>query len=53
MLNKLEKENEKLYTDYCDAMARLRAIQRIVESNQQPKQKIDGIKSLVELEVNE
>lgn len=53
ILEELKYENEKLYIDYCDAMARIRAISKIVESNQAPQQKIEGIKPLAELEVTE
>lgn len=52
-LNELERKQEKLYTDYCDATARLKAINRIVESSQSQKQKIDGIKPLAEMVVTE
>lgn len=51
MLNELERKQEKLYADYCDATARLKAINKIVESSQAPRQKIDGIKPLAEMGV--
>ena len=53
MLNELERKQEKLYADYRDATARLRAINKIAESDQKPNQKIDGIKPLAELETEE
>ena len=53
MLKELKQNEEKLYADYYDTIARLKAINKIVESNQKPNQKIDGIKPLVELEVEE
>jgi hypothetical protein len=53
ILNELEHDNEKLYADHCDATARLKAINKIVDSNQAPKKKVDGIKPLAELEVSE
>lgn len=52
MLNELERKQERLYADYCDATARLKAINKIAESGQAPKQKIDGIKPLAELEAS-
>lgn len=51
LLNELEQKVEKLHADYCDATARLKAISKIAESDQKPKQKIDGIKPLAELDV--
>lgn len=53
ILKELEQKEEKLYADHCDATARIKAIRKIAESSQQPKQKIDGIKPLVEPEVME
>ena len=53
MLNELERKQEKLYADYCDVTARLKAINKIAESDQTPNRKIDGIKPLAELEVTE
>ena len=53
MLNELERKQEKLYADYRDATARLKAINKIAESGQPPKQKIDGIKPLAEMGVTE
>ena len=53
MLNELEQKEERLYSDYCDATARLNAINKIAESDQKPNQKIDGIKPLAEMEVTE
>lgn len=50
MLNELERKQEKLYADYCDTTARLKAISKIAESDQKPNQKIDGIKPLAELD---
>ena len=49
ILDELEHENEKLLIDYRDAMARIEAINKIVDSNQTPKKKIDGIKPLAEM----
>ena len=49
ILDELEHENEKLLIDYRDAMARIEAINKIVDSNQTPKKKIDGIKLLAEM----
>lgn len=51
MLKELEQKEERLYSDYRDTTARLKAINKIAESSQPPKQKIDGIKPLAELEV--
>lgn len=48
ILEELEHENEKLNVNYCDAIARIKAINKIVKSNQTPKQKIDGVKPLSE-----
>lgn len=53
ILKELKQNEEKLYTDYCDAIARLKAINKIVESSQAPRQKIDGIKPLAEMGVTE
>lgn len=53
MLKELEQKEERLYSDYRDTTARLKAINKIAKSNQTPKRKIDGIKSLAELEVGE
>lgn len=53
MLNELEQKEEKLYSDYCDATARLKAINKIAGSDQTPNRKIDGIKPLAEMEVGE
>ena len=53
ILKELEQNEEKLYADYCDTTARLKAINKIAESSQTPKQKIDGIKPLAEMEVEE
>lgn len=53
ILKELEQKEEKLYADHCDATARLRAINKIVDSNQAPKKKVDGIKPLAEMEVSE
>ena len=53
ILKELEQKEEKLCSDYCDATARLKAINKIVDSKQKPNQKIDGIKPLAELEVSE
>lgn len=53
MLNNLEQKEEKLYADYCDTTARLKAINKIAESSQPPKQKIGGIKPLAEMGVTE
>lgn len=39
--------------DYCDATARLKAINKIAKSSQAPTQKIDGIKPLAEVGVTE
>lgn len=52
-LNELERKEEKLYSDYCDTTARLKAINKIAKSSQKPKRMIDGIKPLAELEVTE
>ena len=51
MLKELEQKEERLYSDYFDTTARLKAINKIAESSQTTKQKIDGIKPLAELEV--
>lgn len=48
-LSELEKKEEKLYSNYCDTTARLKAINKIAKSSQKPRQKIDGIKSLAEM----
>lgn len=48
LLNELEQKEEKLWADYCDATARLKAISKIAESSQKPNQKIEGIKPLAE-----
>lgn len=53
ILEELERKQEKLYADYCDATARLKAINKIAESSQAPRQKIDGIKPLAEMVVTE
>jgi hypothetical protein len=53
ILDELEWENEKLLVDYCDTTARVKAIRKIAESGQTPKQKIDGIKPLAEMGVTE
>ena len=53
ILDELELENEKLLVDYCDTTARVKAIRKIAESSQTPSQKIDGIKPLAEMEVEE
>lgn len=53
MLKELEQKEERLYLDYCDATARLRAIDKIAKSSQKPNLKIDGIKPLAELETRE
>ena len=53
ILDELEHENEKLLIDYCDATARIKDINKIVDSNQTPKKKIDGIKPLAEMGVTE
>ena len=53
MLNELEQKEERLYSDYCDATARLKAISKIAESDQTPNRKIDGIKPLAEMVVEE
>ncbi len=53
MLRELEQKEEKLCADYCDATARLKAISKIAKSSQKPNKKIDGIKSLAEMEVTE
>lgn len=53
ILEELERKQERLYADYCDAKARLKAINKIAESGQAPKQMIDGIKSLTEVGVSE
>ena len=53
ILNELERKQEKLYADYCDATARLKAVDKIAKSSQKPNQKIDGIKPLAEMEVTE
>lgn len=47
-LKELEQKEEKLWADYCDATARLKAISKIAESSQKPNQKIEGIKPLAE-----
>lgn len=52
-LNELERKEEKLYSDYCDTTARLKAINKIAKSSQKPNQKIDGIKLLAEMEVED
>lgn len=52
-LNELKQKEEKLYADYCDTTARLKAINKIAESDQTPNRKIDGIKPLAEMEVGE
>ena len=49
VLKELEQKEEKLCADYCDATARLKAISKIADSSQSPKQKIVGIKPLAEL----
>ena len=51
MLNDLEQKEERLYSDYCDAAARLKAINKIAGSDQTPNRKIDGIKPLAEAEL--
>ena len=53
MLKELEQKEERLCSDYCDAIARLKAIRKIVESSQTPKRMIDGIKPLAEMEARE
>lgn len=53
MLKELEQKEERLYSDYCDATASLKVISKIAKSSQTPKQKIDGIKPLAEMEVTE
>lgn len=53
ILKELEQKEEKLYADHCDATARLKAINKIIESSQTPKRKIDGIKPLAGMEVSE
>lgn len=53
LLNELEQKVEKLHADYCDATARLKAISKIAESDQTPNRKIDGIKPLAEMVVEE
>lgn len=50
MLKELEQKEERLYSDYCDATARLKAISKIAESSQTPKQKIEGIWPLAQQE---
>lgn len=49
-LNELERKEKKLYFDYCDTAARLKAINKIAESNQTPKRKLEGIRPLAEQE---
>lgn len=53
ILKELEQKEERLYSDYCDATARLNAINKIAGSDQTPNRKIDGIKPLAEMEVTE
>lgn len=52
-LKELEQKEERIYSDYCDATARLKAIDKIAKSNQTMKQKIDGIVPLAEQEVED
>ena len=51
MLNELEQKQERLYANYCDSTARLKAINKIAKSGQKPNQKVNGIKPLAEMEV--
>lgn len=53
ILEELERKQERLYADYCDTTARLKAIDKIAKSNQTMKQKIDGIVPLAEQEVED
>lgn len=53
MLRELEQKEERLYSDYCDATAKLKAINKIARSSQKPNQKINGINALAEMEVEE
>lgn len=48
MLKELEQKEERLYSDYCETTASLKAISKIAKSNQTMTQKIDGIVPLAE-----
>lgn len=53
LLNELEQKEERIYSDYCDATARLKAIDKIAKSNQTMKRRIDGIVPLAERRTND
>ena len=49
ILGNLERKEDFRNVVYCDATARLKAIGKIAESSQTPKQKIKGIKALADM----
>ena len=49
LLNELERIDEVLYASHDEIRARMKAIGKIANSNQTPKQKIKGIRPLADL----
>lgn len=49
LLTEVERNDELIRTAYSDTQARIKAIEKIANSSQSPKQKLAGIKPLADM----